>query len=194
MTEPVPGSWRGVANRFRASTPEVQQYFDDLPELMEHYDWEVSLGFMFIRVEKALNTMLYCGARKMHKAHTEVARSFVDSHHMTRKEFRRLFANVFGQQIPTDTSSVLTEAEKVRDKVIHGKSATDADKRKAIVRLIQYAEEMNALVHGLAGFKPFTSDLRGFTGRGESLDQSTTRWLMQGLGFTAKAADDAAAV
>ena len=194
MPEAVPGSWRGVVNRFRASTPEVQQYFNDLPDLMEHYDWEVSLGFMFIRVEKALNTMLYCGARKMHKAHTDVARGFVDSHHMTRKEFRRLFGNVFGQQIPADTTAVLIEAEKVRDKVIHGKSATDADKRKAIVRLIQYAEEMNTLVHGVAGFKPFTNDLRGFTGRGESLDQSTTRWLMQGLGFNARAADDTAAV
>ncbi len=192
MTEEVPVTWRGVAKRFRASTPEVQQYFDRLLDLMEQYDWEVSLGFMFIRVEKALNTMLYCGARKMHKAHSEIARNFVDSHHMTRKEFRRLFSNVFGQQIPAETAAILTEAEKVRDKVIHGKSATDADKRKAIVRLIQYAEEMNALVQAIAGFKPFTSDLRGFTGRGESLDQSTTRWLMQGLGFTARSTEDAA--
>jgi hypothetical protein len=149
---------------------------------------------MFIRVEKALNTMLYCGTRKMHKANSEVARSFVDSHHMTRKEFRRLFANVFGSEIPTVTTTLLTEAEKVRDKIIHGKSASDADKRKAIVRLIQYAEEMNALVQRIAGFKPFVNDLRGFTGRGEALDASTTRWLMQGLGFTAKASDDAAAV
>lgn len=194
MPEPVPGSWRGVANRFRNSTPEVQQYFNNLPDLMDDYDWEVSIGFMFIRVEKALNTMLYCGARKMHRANSEVARNFVDSHHMNRKEFRRLFTNIFGRAIPVDTAAVLSEAEKVRDKVIHGKTSTDADKRRAIVRLIQYAEEMNALVHDIAGFKPFTNDLRGFTGRGESLDASTTRWLMQGLGFTARAADEADAV
>lgn len=158
---------------------------------MEQYDWEVCLGFMFIRVEKALNTMLYCGARKMHKANSGVAHRFVDSHHMTRKEFRKLFSNVFGRTIPADTTAVLTEAEKVRDKVIHGKTASDADKRKAVVRVLQYAEEINVLVNEVAGFKPFTSDLRGFTGRGEALDASTTAWLMRGLGFTNRSPDDA---
>lgn len=193
MPEEVPASWRGVVNRYNVSTLEVQLYYKDLPALIENYDWEVSLGFMFTRVEKALNTMLYCGTRKMHRANSEVARRFVDAHHMTRKEFRRLFANVFGQEIPAATTAILTEAEKVRDKIIHGKSATDADKRKAIVRVLQYSEEMNALVHQVAGFKPFTTDLRGFTGRAEALDASTTQWLMKGLGFLSKAAGDAEA-
>ncbi len=193
MAIQVPGSWRGVVNLFRAAPAEVQQYFDGLPELIEKFDWEIALGFMFIRVEKALNTMLYCGARKMHKAHTEVARAKVETHHMTRKEFRSLFANVFGKAIPDATVKILTEAEKIRDKVIHGKATSDADKRKAIVHVIRYAEEMNSLVHSIAGFKPFTKDLRGFTGRGESLDKSTTRWLMLGLGFASRPVGDAPA-
>lgn len=190
MTEVVPGSWRGVVNRYHASTDEVQEYFEDLPELIEKYDWEVPLGFLFTRVEKALNAALYCGARKMHRANSEVARNFVDGHHMTRKEYRRLFANVFGQGIPAATTLVLAEAEKVRDKVIHGKAASEADKRKAVVRVIQYAEEINELVYRIANFKPFTSDLRGFAGRGEALDASTTRWLMKGLGFLSTSVTD----
>lgn len=50
------------------------------------------------------------------------------------------------------------------------------------------------MLHGVAlvaGFKRFTTDLRGFTGRAESLDASTTQWLMKGLGFLGKAAGDA---
>jgi hypothetical protein len=190
MPVAVPGTWRGVVNRYKASAPEVQLYFEDVPELIEKYDWEVSLSFMFSRVEKALNTMLYCGARKMHRANSDVARHFVDAHHMTRKEFRRLFKNVFGQEIPADTTAVLSEAEKVRDKILHGKTATESDKRKAIVSVLQYSEEMNTLVQKIAGFKPFVADLRGFTGRGEALDESTTKWLMKGLGFLSKASGD----
>lgn len=193
MPDPVPGSWRGVVNRYRQSPAEVQAYFEDLPSLIETYDWEVSLGFLFIRVEKALNTMLYCGARKLHRANAEVARNFVDAHHMTRKEFRRLFSNVFGRHIPAATTAVLAEAEKVRDKVIHGKSVNDADFRKATVRVIEYAEAMNELVHEVAAFKPFTVDLRGFVGRAEALDKSTTKWLMKGLGFLAKQPSEAEA-
>lgn len=193
MPNAIPGSWRGVVNRYHQSPAEVQAYFESLPSLIEAYEWEVSLGFIFIRVEKALNTMLYCGARKLHRANAEIARNFVDSHHMTRKEFRRLFANIFGRDIPAETTATLAEAEKVRDKVIHGKTVGDADFRKATVRVIEYAEAMNNLVHEVAAFKPFTIDLRGFVGRGEALDKSTTKWLMRGLGFITKQPSEAEA-
>ena len=193
MPEAVPGSLRGVVNRYRESPSEVQGYFEAIPALIENYDWEVSIGFMFMRLEKALNTMLYCGARKLHRAHAETAYRFVDQHHMTRKEFRRLFRNVFGEEIPKELVDTLSEAEKVRDKIIHGKTAVGADKRKAIVQLIAYAEGMNDLVDRLAGFRPFTTDLRGFAGSGEALNAPTTAWLMKGLGFTGRASDDAAA-
>ncbi len=190
MAEPVPRSWRGVVNRYKTCSDEIQAYFTGIPTLIESFDWEVSLGFMFTRVEKAHNRMLYCGAVKQHKAHTEVARNFVDRHHMTRKEFRRLFKNVFGKPIKAPLQSMIEEAETVRDKVVHGKDASAEDKRKAIVRILEYAEGMNDFVNDIAGFKPFTNDLRGFTGRRSALDKSTTSWLMRGLGFEKKQADD----
>lgn len=191
MAEVVPGSWRGVVNRYRRSPPEIQGYFESLPALIEGYVWEVALGFMFIRVEKGLNNILYCGARKLHRANSDVAHRFVDKHHMTRKEFRLLFKNVFGEHIPPELTAVLGEAEQVRDKVVHGKGATDAEQRKAIVRVLEYTEGMNDLVHRIATFRPFTTNLRGFAGRGDPLDERTTAWLMKGLGFVSKSPDDA---
>lgn len=190
MPSDVPATWRGVKNHFTSVPEEIQHYFSPTVELIENYDWEVSLAFMFTRVEKAMNMMLYCGARKIHKAHSETAYSFVDKHHMTRKEFRRLFKNVFGADIPAGTTELLADAEKVRNKIIHGKSAIPAEQRKAIIRLLDYAEAMNDLVHTKARFRPFTPTLRGFTGPTQSLDQSTTSWLMRGLGFTGKAEGD----
>lgn len=192
MPSDVPATWRGVRNHFTNIPEEIQSYFDPTVELIENYDWEVSLAFMFTRVEKAMNMMLYCGARKIHKAHSGTAYTFVDKHHMTRKEFKRLFKNVFGVDIPAATNDLLAEAEKVRNKIIHGKSASPADQRKAIIRLLDYAEAMNTLVHDKARFRPFTPTLRGFTGQTQPLDQSTTSWLMRGLGFTGKAEGDEA--
>lgn len=190
MSPNVPNTWRGVKNHFASTPQDIQKYFEPTGELIEKYDWEVSLAFMFTRVEKAMNTMLYCGARKIHKAHSGIAYKFVDKHHMTRKEFKRLFKNVFGIEIPSSTNKLLEEAEEIRNKIIHGKSASQADQRKAIIRLLDYAEEMNDLVYKKARFRPFNSTLRGFTGPTRSLDQSTTAWLMRGLGFTGKADGD----
>lgn len=110
---------------------------------------------------------------------------------MTRKEFRKLFSSVFGKDIPAQITATIGAAERIRDKVIHGKTVHEADFRMATLRVIEYAESMNDLVHGIAAFKPFTNDLRGFTGRGESLDKSTTKWLMIGLGFTHKDSQEA---
>ncbi len=190
MPESVPGNWRGVVNKYKGCSEEVQSYFANIPSLVESYDWETSLGFMFIRVEKAHNRMLYCGATKLHRANTEVARNLVDEHHITRKEFRRLFKNVFGKPIDKQLVGLLNEAETVRDKVVHGKRTGVAEQRKAIVRVLEYAEGMNSFVSEISGFKPFTNDLRGFKGRGGALDKSTTRWLMKGLGFQKRQAED----
>ena len=73
-------------------------------------------------------------------------------------------------------------AEEIRDKVMHGKTTTDKEKREALASIIEYAERFNALVSGIAAFRPF-GDLRGFKGRGQSLDKSTSRWLLKGMGF-----------
>lgn len=183
MTNTVPNNWRGVANYYSNCSNDVQTYYADLPKLLQDFDWEVPLGFMFTRVEKAHNRMLYCGAIKCHKANVQVARNFVDQHHMTRNEFRRLFKNVFGEELKASLRSLIEEAETVRDKVVHGKDVSAANKRAAVVRILDYSEGMNEFVNELGKFKPFTNDLRGFAGRRAALDKSTTQWLMRGLGF-----------
>ncbi|NZA03056.1 hypothetical protein H0I39_17405 [Ottowia beijingensis] len=81
------------------------------------------------------------------------------------------------------TSEKIKKAERVRDRVIHGKQVSDPDMRQAIIDVIEYAKALNKDLKAAAGFEPF-GDLRGFKGRAQSLEKSTTIWLLKGLGFT----------
>jgi len=76
----------------------------------------------------------------------------------------------------------MNEAEKTRDRVVHGKDVTDSELRGAIADVLEYAEKFNAEVNDTAGFRPL-GNMRGFKGRAEPLDKRTTKWLMRGLGF-----------
>lgn len=180
-------SYKAVINRYRSTSPEVQDYFPYLETLVqkvsqENRFWEISLAYMFIRVETAQNMLLYCGTVKLHRANAKVARSVVDNQHLKRDTFPVLFENVFGKHLKGSIIGKIEGAEKIRNKVIHGKSVSPAEMRTAIVDILEYAECLNRFVCEIAGFKPF-DDLRGFKGRGQPLDAKTTRWLMKGLGF-----------
>ena len=181
----VPGSWRGVRNRFRDAPDEVTDYFEPIPELVEYYPWEVSIAYAFSLLERSHNRALYAGAVKLHRAEPAIAHTYVDKQHITRKTFKSLFKNIFGENPPRELMDTLESAEKVRDKIVHGKGTTEAEKRKALVYILAYAEGLDEFVSEKAGFRPFTVDMRGYTGRRESLDKSTTKWLMRGLGFGA---------
>jgi hypothetical protein len=172
----------GLLNRFNSAPKEVRDYFTHLPKLVEGFPLDVVLSYVFAQVELAQNMALYCGIVKLHKADGQLARSAIDAHHMTRKEFRERFAVVFGSPIPDAVANSLGKAESVRDRVMHGKYTIDLDKRNAVAHVIEYAEQLNAHVHGIAGFRPF-GDLRGFKGAAKSLDKSTTRWVLKGMGF-----------
>lgn len=179
----VPKTWKGVLNSFRQAPQEIQDYFPSLPGLLNSFPWDVCLAYMFARLELAHNMAIYCGVVKLHRAEISLAWKAVENQHMTRKDFRQFFTVVMGKPISKLTYAKLEKAEKIRDKVLHGKVATPAQMREAAVNVLSYAEDLNQFVSGLAGFQPF-DDLRGFKGRAQSLDVATTRWLLKGMGFS----------
>ena len=137
---------------------------------------------MFSRVELAQNMALYCGVVKIHRGEATLARKAIDTQHMTRAEFKEKFETIFDKPIPERVYKKLEVAQKVRDRVMHGKSVSEEAKRNAVVSLIEYAKEFNAHVKSVADFRPF-GNLRGFKGRTKVLDKKTTRWLLKGMGF-----------
>jgi hypothetical protein len=181
LTSKAP-SYKAVLKRHESCCDEVKNYFDLLPKLIEEFPWEVALAYLFLNIEKAQNRMLYCGVVKLHRADSTLADRAVNAQHITRDGFASLFENVFGRRLTKATANQIDAAEGVRDRVIHGKIVSDAEMREAISNLLDYSEAINSEVDSLAGFKPF-GDLRGFKGRRQALDASTTRWLLKGLGF-----------
>lgn len=182
-TSATAASYKGVINHFNESGDQIKWYFEQLPLLVKDFPYTVCLAYAFLKTEQAQNRALYCGVVKLHGADGEVADNAINKQHLTRDGFRLLYKNVFGHALNDSTSEKIKKAERVRDRVIHGKQVSDPDMRQAIIDVIEYAKALNKDLKAAAGFEPF-GDLRGFKGRAQSLEKSTTIWLLKGLGFT----------
>lgn len=165
---------------------EVKRHFLHVPALINDFPYEVALAYSFLKIEQAQNRALYGGVVKVHRGEAEFVRRVMNFQHLTRDGFKEIYKNVFGVALTKVTAAKLDTAEKIRDRVIHGKSVNDSEMREAIADSLEYAGLFNEEVSGSAGFKPF-GDMRGFKGRADSLDKRTTKWLMRGLGFGVKA-------
>jgi len=174
-----------VRNRLRGSTESVRNYFDPTLELIEHYPWEVSLSFMFAKIERAHVMSLYCGVVKMHKVDATLAQTAVDRFENDRKTFRTLFEAVFDRKLPHELIQKIEIAQKVRNRVLHGKPVEGAAYRRAVMAIIEYAEGFNDICTEAGGFTPF-GRLQGYKGRGVSLDKSTSRWVLKGIELPVK--------
>ena len=174
---------RRLLNQYNALPDDIKNYFEHFPKLAEDFPWNVSISYMFSLVELAHNMTIYCGVVKLHRVNSTLARTAVDNHHMTRDGFKDLYETIFAKPLEQPVANKIAEAEKVRDRILHGKTVSEGNKRKAVADILEYAEAFNAAVYDIAGFKPFGS-LRGFKGRAKPLDKSTSRWILKGIGLT----------
>ena len=179
-------SYKGVINHFRAAPDRVQNYFPDFVSLVEDYDWEVSVSYVFSRIEQAKRMTVYCGITKLHWAESSLTWKMVSEDYLSRARFYELFKVVFGKKIPDAIRAKLEASEDVRDKIAHGMRWSAADARLALTQVVDFATDFNAFVNQEAGFQPF-GDLRGYKGRKEPLAKATTRWILRGMGIPKKA-------
>ena len=117
----VPGSRPGVRNRLSRSPEEIQWYFDPAAKLIHDYPWEVSLAYLFARLERAHIMTLYCGVVKLHKVDSELAGMATDRFENRPADFRTLYENVLGSKFPQALTNKLEHAQAVRNRVLHGK-------------------------------------------------------------------------
>lgn len=174
---------KGVIRRYEQSSKEIREYFPALPSLLKQFSWDVIVGYLFARVEAAKHMSIYCGIVKLHQGDAELTWSAVVADYFSRSRFRELVQTVFGKSIPRDLLKKLSDAEKIRDKVMHGKPFRDAEGRQAVVDIIEFAEGFNDFVYSTAQFKPF-GKYTGFKGRMKPLGKSTTRWILKGMSFS----------
>jgi len=173
----------GLKKLYKKSPKEVRQHFEHLPSLLDNYPLEVALGYVFHRLELGQNMSLYCGVVKCHRANTTVATRAINSHHMTRRNFGELYKTVFAVDLPAQAREDLKAAEKTRDTIMHGGSASPAGLRNAIGRVLEFATAVNKQLSSSCRLTPFCGYWRGFAGRLEKLDKRTTRFMLKGMGF-----------
>ncbi len=179
-----PKSRPGVLRSFGKMPEEIGEYFKHFFKLTkDNFPWDVVIVYLFSRVELAHNMTIYCGVVKCHKVNSSLARKAVETHHMTRKEFQEKFKVIFGKEVPRNVAKYIKFPEGIRDKILHGKPASEADKRKAVFELLIYAKKFNEALNRIAGFKPFGS-LQGFAGGSQPLNKETSRWVLKGMGFS----------
>jgi hypothetical protein len=174
---------RTVVDKFNSCPEEIRAYLSDLPRLLDGFPLDVAISYLFAQIERAHNATLCSGAVKIHRANRNIARAAVGAHHITREGFQKQFETVFGRPIPDEVKQELEAAEIVRDKILNGQPTQEKEKRETIGHVLDYAQAFNRLVNSLAKFKPF-GDQKGSNGCAESLDRSTTRWMLKGMGFS----------
>ena len=178
-------SYKGVIREYNEAPQQVRGYFPNFVELVENYDWEISISYVFSRVELAKRNTIYCGIVKLHWCDAVLTRKLVNEDHMSRGRFLDLFEVVFGGRVPKQIVAKLENGEQVRDKVAHGMKWKQIEARQGLVSVIDFAKDFNDFVDSKAGFCPF-GDLRGFKGRGQPLTKATTRWVLKGMGIPKK--------
>ena len=178
----APANYKQVITVFEKKSDDIRRYFADLESLVKGYDWHVSLSYVFSKIETVKHTALYCGLVKLHWTETTLTRDLLNRVHISRGRYKELFKHVYGAALPDSIQKNLSAAEKIRDRVAHGKDITQPEARQGLVDAFEFSEAFNGFVKEKAGVSPF-GDLRGFKGRAEPLSRETTRWVLRGMGI-----------
>ena len=143
----------GMIAVYNALPQPLQEYSLHFPKLVEEFSHEVALSCLFAQIEPAHNMTIYCGVVKCHGVDADVARNTVNAHHMTRERFRELYRLIMdNKRIEAAALDKAISAEKVRDKILHGKQVQDADKRKAIVNSLNTRHNLTSKFSGTRVF------------------------------------------
>jgi hypothetical protein len=176
---------RQVITEFESKPEKIRSYFQHLVDLIEKYPWDISLGYVFSKIEDAKRVSLYFGIVRLHNANATVTRDWVRDHYLNRDHFLKLFCTIYGKPIPDSTLSLLERTENIRDKVAHAQNWSDSDARHAIVDALKFAESFNDLIRNLGVTEPFNGDKRGWRGAATGLPVDTSLWILRGIAAAA---------
>lgn len=175
-------NYKHVLARLNALPRDIKSWFEIVPELVENYEWGVSISYVFMNIEAIKHTTLYKGLVKRHRTDAALTWELLDKDHMGRSRFIELFKIVFDRPLLPEVLAHLAAAESIRDRVAHGKSLTGAQARSCLMEAFDFVEGFSKFVEQAGGFRPF-GEGRGFKGRGSSLNRETSRWVLRGMGI-----------
>ena len=184
----VAKNYTQVLNKYKEAPESVQWYFGSFPALVpalmiidkKHY-WDMIIAYLFMRIEQAQHKTLYSAMVKIYKVDKDLADKALDDFYMTRPKFLKLYKTLAEKPINRKVFKAGRSAEKIRDKIMHGKKVDEVDKRNAVVAIFKYAKLFNKQTKIDFGFEPF-GRMKGFNGRGGSHDRVTSEWMLKGMG------------
>ncbi len=174
-----------ITNYLDGQSDGVKWYFTLLPELLDNISTpEPALYYCFQRIESAQRVGLYCLLMRAYRTDSKLAWGAVDRLDITRRNFLDFYEAVAGHKLPPTLRATIEPAEKVRDRIIHGRQESKASVHNAILSCLKFADTLNDAFFVGVGFRPI-GPLKGVTGmKGKpQLDQKISRAVLRGLGF-----------
>ena len=145
-------------------------------------NYELALAYCFMKLEEGHHRALKCGLVRSHDCNSAKVDSELEKQHFTSDKYSAVFKNVFAATIPVSAKHHLTEAQQIRNSLIHGKATTDPKRRDAIYHALQYMSELGEFVKDKTGKNPY-GDLRGLAGKKKLLPAKSTIWMLKGFGL-----------
>lgn len=182
----LPKSYKGLKIVYDDLDQEVKSYLAKLgPLLGDGRNYEIALGYCFMKLEEGHHRALKCGLVRIHDCASDKVDSELEKQHFTAEKYSSVFKNVFSASIPLVAEKNLSMAQDIRNKLIHGKATTDPSRREAIYYALEYMRELGDFVKSKTGKNPY-GDMRGLAGKRNLLPAKSTIWMLKGFGLGEK--------
>jgi len=135
-----------------------------------------------MKLEEGHHRALKCGLVRIHECNSQKVDTELEKQHFTSDKFTSVFKNIFSSDIPDKAGKNLKLAQQIRNKLIHGKSTTDPERRNAIYYALMYMEALGDFIKKETGKNPY-GDLRGLAGKKKLLPAKSTIWMLKGFGI-----------
>jgi hypothetical protein len=174
---------RTLLKKFKQQNAKIIAYLEPCQELLENsYRHEVIISYMFSRIEIAHREALYFGVVKLHDVDSTLAAQAIDNYDLTRKDFRDKLESIYGYSLTDELKGKIINAEKIRDKILHGKRIKAGETAYAILDAVEYLAGIDQLLKTKSNIL-LIGDRRGFKGAKSSHSKATSRWILKGMGL-----------
>lgn len=169
-----------IRHEFAALPEDVKAHLRELEPLLQAADLNLSLALLFLLIEQGRYRAMKCILVRNLKCMTSVVDDELNARAFSRKSFRSSIRSLIGIDISKGDYRALENAEAIRDKIFHGRGASDAEKREAISNCIKFIDVFGAKVKGKTGKNPFAT-LRGLTSRIKPVSRAQSNWILKGV-------------
>jgi len=180
-------NYKDVLRKFKESNADIKWYFQELPKLInKSFPYELCIAYLFMQLEMARMMTLYCCIKRKYRTDPEVTWRILDANEINWRNFEDYFYNIFNLNYDPSLFSCLSKAINARNKIMHGGSLSEEEKRNSICDVLEFSELYNDFIFRNAGFKPISKLTGVFGAQKYILDGEVTRLVMKGLGFLAQ--------